>query len=412
MRRGKFKGSGEVSGRGLRVALLADGGVYPARLGGIQQHTCLLAKYLPAGGVEVHLFTEVADERELALLKEALCVGEGSLLHIHPVWFRRSFFPPHISYVWDEVRLSRIYNRMLSLLSFQPDLIIAQGLVGVCLDNRKFKNVVVHPHGAEPLQEYSRPLRERVARFLLRRLMLGSFRRACLVVSIGGHLTSILGKYAGRERVSEVEGGLYGTDPALLRGGVGVSLDGSLRRLLFLTARVEPRKGLEVLGRALLQLYKVRRSGWQFTWVAERLPRELEPLLREGLVRHMQPVRERGALLRLLDEHEVLVVPSLAEGMPFVILEAMARGLAIIATDVGAIPVFVSGECGWLVPPGDAGALLRAMREAVEMPAECLYVKRMAALYRAHQLRIDRVAPQGVVNLVSGVNALCREGGS
>lgn len=393
-----------MSGRCLSVALLADGGVYPARLGGIQQHTYLLAKYLSAEGVEVHLFTEVADEGELALLRDALSADSNPLLHIHPVFFRRFFFIPHLSYILDEIRLSRLYSRMLFSLWRPPDLIIAQGLTGVCVDSSHFTNVVVHPHGAEPLQEYARPLRERVSRFLLRELMLCGFRRARVVLSIGGYLTPILGEYAGITRVSEEERGLYGVDPVLLQDSVKAGSDGTLRRLLFISVRVEPRKGLGVLGEALLQLYSVRRSGWRLTCVTEWLPGWWEPLLRDGLVRHVQPVRARGELVRLLDEHEVLVVPSVAEGMPFVILEAMARGLAVIATRVGAIPAFVSEEMGWLVPAGDVHALFRAIYEAVEMPAASLYRKRAAALRGAHRLRIDQLIPKGIINLASKLN--------
>jgi glycosyltransferase involved in cell wall biosynthesis len=50
--------------------------------------------------------------------------------------------------------------------------------------------------------------------------------------------------------------------------------------------------------------------------------------------------------------------------MPNVILEGMASGLAIIATDVGAVSVAVNRDNGWLVEPRDAGQLLAALREA------------------------------------------------
>ena len=65
---------------------------------------------------------------------------------------------------------------------------------------------------------------------------------------------------------------------------------------------------------------------------------------------------------------DVLVVPSLSEGMPTVILEAMARGKAVIATDVGAVSDLVSEE-EWCVDsePGSVeelstGALANMIR--------------------------------------------------
>jgi len=72
----------------------------------------------------------------------------------------------------------------------------------------------------------------------------------------------------------------------------------------------------------------------------------------------------------LFSECDVLLFPSWFEGMPITILEAMARSIPVIATDVGAIPeVITNGVCGILVPPRNAPALADAMRSLVENPA-------------------------------------------
>jgi glycosyltransferase involved in cell wall biosynthesis len=57
---------------------------------------------------------------------------------------------------------------------------------------------------------------------------------------------------------------------------------------------------------------------------------------------------------------DALVIPSLTEGLPMVLLEAMAASLPVIATRVGEIPT-VLGDLGLLVPPGDVAALAGAM---------------------------------------------------
>lgn len=68
-----------------------------------------------------------------------------------------------------------------------------------------------------------------------------------------------------------------------------------------------------------------------------------------------------------------VVVPSFAEGIPVVILEAMALRRPAIATCVGGIPELVRhGENGWLVPPGSVEELAGAMRDALAAPGERL----------------------------------------
>lgn len=64
----------------------------------------------------------------------------------------------------------------------------------------------------------------------------------------------------------------------------------------------------------------------------------------------------------------VMVVPSLAESFPYVVLEAAAAGLPLISTSVGGIPEIVSGTDTQLIPPRDAAALGAAMRDTLDNP--------------------------------------------
>jgi glycosyltransferase involved in cell wall biosynthesis len=61
----------------------------------------------------------------------------------------------------------------------------------------------------------------------------------------------------------------------------------------------------------------------------------------------------------------VLVVPSRAESLPYIVLEAAAAGVPLVATNVGGIPEIFGPDSGALVPPENAVALAAAMREAV-----------------------------------------------
>lgn len=79
-----------------------------------------------------------------------------------------------------------------------------------------------------------------------------------------------------------------------------------------------------------------------------------------------------------------LILPSVAENLPVVIMEALALGRPVIATYVAGIPELVQpGLSGWLVPASDDVALSEAMREALEAPVE-----QLASMGAAGRLRV------------------------
>jgi colanic acid/amylovoran biosynthesis glycosyltransferase len=78
-----------------------------------------------------------------------------------------------------------------------------------------------------------------------------------------------------------------------------------------------------------------------------------------------------------------LVLPSFAENMPVVIMEAFALGRPVISTYIAGIPELVHPQkTGWLVPAGDEIALAKAMRDALNAPVEQLVA--FGAAGRAH----------------------------
>ena len=83
---------------------------------------------------------------------------------------------------------------------------------------------------------------------------------------------------------------------------------------------------------------------------------------------------------------DVLAITSNKEGLPIVLLEAMAVGCPIIATAVGAIPQVLSSESAWIVPVDDDAALVRALHEALgeASPARARAAKAKSVFLERH----------------------------
>jgi glycosyltransferase involved in cell wall biosynthesis len=79
-------------------------------------------------------------------------------------------------------------------------------------------------------------------------------------------------------------------------------------------------------------------------------------------MRDAMPARDAFALAR------TVVIPSRAESMPYIVLEAVAAGKPVIATRVGGIPEILGPDCESFVPPGDSEALAAAMAHDIADP--------------------------------------------
>jgi glycosyltransferase involved in cell wall biosynthesis len=97
----------------------------------------------------------------------------------------------------------------------------------------------------------------------------------------------------------------------------------------------------------------------------------------------------------------VLVQPSLIEGLPVVIMEAMARKRPVIATYVSGIPELVKDtETGWLVPAGDVAALTEALTTAVTTDKATLTAMGEAGQVRARERHLIDTEAEKIADLI------------
>lgn len=188
--------------------------------------------------------------------------------------------------------------------------------------------------------------------------------------------------------------GAAGMEPPAPSGSAGRKL-----RVLFVGS-LGQRKGLSYLLDAVAMLPQTV----ELTLIGMKTAEDCAPL-NEAVKRHRWiPTLPHDEVLREMERHDVFVFPSLFEGFGLVLLEAMSRGLPIIATEHTAGPDLIgAGNGGFIVPIRSAAAiaekldllaadreLLSAMREAARETAQRFtweaYRARLAALVLA-QLR-------------------------
>lgn len=143
---------------------------------------------------------------------------------------------------------------------------------------------------------------------------------------------------------------------------------------LLFVGRLRIRKGVEVL------LHAMDRTGTDLPTLrlvvagdGEHRQRLERAISRLGLGERVELLGrcDFNQVQTLMSRARALVVPSTYEGMPLVILEAMAIGLPVVASSVSGIPEVVrDGETGWLVPAEDISALARVLREIHDDPTE------------------------------------------
>ena len=331
----------------MHLLFLADG-LFPFVVGGMQKHSTMLIKHLSPLIDQITVCTcgeiNAVPPSEEAILGE-LVTSKDNIQVLTCAFEDLGKYPGH--YLRASRKLSRTFLDLAGGLS-QYDCIYAQGLTGGAFHGRH-PRVVVNLHGLEMFQPaYS--LKEFLAKRLMRPTIKRQIRQSWKVVSLGGKLSDMLKANGARdEQVIVLPNGVDGVwfDRLPL-----VSKGEDTRFLM--VGRNEYRKGFHILEKALLLLEKPVELHFVGDW--PKLKSTHHKLTYHGVV------REKERMMEIMDSCDVLLLPSLSEGMPTVVLEAMARGLQIVGTDVGAM----SDLQEELLPPGDSQALAAAIRQCVK----------------------------------------------
>lgn len=335
----------------IKIAFCTDG-IFPHAVGGMQRHSRLLVEALAATGkvdiVVLHPHPGVAVFGGMENVKE---------IALEPLSGKKHYF----------LELRDYSKRVREVLAEMPDRIVySQGLSVWSGMKELAGRTIVNPHGLEPYQTlaWKDYLKTYPYRFVFNRL----FRRCAHTVSLGGRLSDILKSRVRKPRQLVVLPNA--TNPLPNPASELVKSKGRPLRFLFV-GRFAFNKGIDVLLEAAKQL---NAAGREADFVVDLCGKG--PLYEEMKARYPLPnvlfrgfVTDEELAAAYLDDH-VFVLPTLFEGMPTVILEAMARAMPVLVTDVGATLELVGEENGKIIRKKDVADLKNAMEECMDMGGE------------------------------------------
>jgi len=343
----------------MRIALITDG-ISPYVLGGMQKHSFYLTKYFAKNQIHVDLIHYNDSSYDINKL---YFFSEEEKKYIHPIVLNfptSAKFPGH--YVYKSYKYSCLAFEAIKDKLNTYDFIYTKGFAGWKLISEKHKGNIqcckigVKFHGYEMFQ-IAPEIKAKFQQFILRTFVKKISQQADVVFSYGGKITEIIKSIkVDPKKIIEIPSGVE-------KGFISDTITShteSYRKFVFL-GRAERRKGIIELNEVLKKLIQ-KKQNFRFEFIGP-IPNEIK--IQHPFIIYHGEIRDAKKIKSLLSQNDVLVCPSWSEGFPNVILEAMANGLAIIATDVGAIAAMVSEKNGWLIEPAKQDQLYNSMIDAI-----------------------------------------------
>ncbi|MEM8900585.1 MAG: glycosyltransferase family 4 protein [Bacteroidota bacterium] len=357
----------------MRISLLTDG-LYPLSIGGMQKHSTLLCRYLLAEGLEVDIYHPHPAQDQESLFS-SLNIPPNKKANFFTVPFPAITSLPGHYFLESFQHAKRIVSEYQERIS-QSDLVYAQGFTAWSYSRLRKKNptlppIIVNFHGLEMYQLAfglkQKFIHQTYKPFIKENLLLADYAQ-----SLGGQLSGIL------KKVGVPEGKILSLPIGIPESWLVEEVKSSegKRRFVFV-GRYERRKGTEELSQVIQNLSEEEEFTFDFIG---NIPEDKR--IKAPNITYWGMIKEEENIQRLLTKADVLVCPSYAEGMPTVILEGMARGCAIIATDVGAVSEVVDQQVGWLIEAGNPALLQETMVEAIKLNHPVLLQKKQQARKR------------------------------
>lgn len=346
----------------MRIALLTDG-ISPYVIGGMQRHSFYLAKYFAKNKIYVDLFHFNQSSLNIGLLE---CFNDEEKKYINSFVIpfpKLGKLPGH--YIRESKKYSEIIFEIIKPKLNTYDFIYTKGFSGWKLILEKNKGLKCPPiginfHGYEMFQEPDNRLSSRLKKKFMNFFAKKIIDKSDYVFSYGSKITDILieDAHVPENKIIEIPSAIE--DKWLLNG---VKQINPIINFLFI-GRFDERKGLRELNSVLHDLLKNNEYEFKFQFIG--------PIINEAKIIHTKieylgEIREDANMKKHLEKADVIVCPSYSEGMPNVIIEAMANKMAVIASDVGAVNLLVNEQNGILISPKNTIELKSAILHYIKL---------------------------------------------
>jgi glycosyltransferase involved in cell wall biosynthesis len=343
----------------------------------MQKHSYYLVKYFALHGVYVDLYHMNDSKHDINKLE---FFTEEEKKFITPFIFT---FPNKGKWPWHYLLESYLHSKMMyEAFVKRPsvDFIYSKGYTGWYFLKQKKKGEKLPPiglrlHGYEIFQQ-GRGAINLYRKYLYLPLMKYLNNKADYVYSYGGGITDII-----KNNLPETANKIIEVPAAIEQSWIyegNISVNGPIR-FAFL-GRYEIRKGVKELSDALKNM--TGRYDFEFNFIGP-IPDEFK--IDSPQLKYHGSIGEPQKIKFILQNTDVLVLPSHSEGMPNVILEAMASGCAVLATDVGAVNVMVGDDNGWLIPPLNTNSIEEKVIEIIKTDPKTIEVKKAASVKKVKQ---------------------------
>ncbi|MDI6644892.1 MAG: glycosyltransferase [Methanobacteriaceae archaeon] len=340
----------------MRICMV---GHFPPHIGGVSSYTYLLSKKIRERGDKVYILTyPYKNVKYKNLKKDPIKDLKGIKIDTSPTinikGLRGIIFT-----------LTAIFKLLIMVKKYDIDLIhahyiIPPGLIAVIAGKISKTPVVLTIHGTDIFILSRKSILKPVIKFILKNsakifVVSNAVKKEVMKIDNVEHKTKITWNAVDLERFNP-------NNKNLFKEKLGLELD---KPIILFVGNLVSQKGVEYLIKA--KKY-IKTDSYLLIVGNGPLQKELKTIVKNEDLKDVLFIGPRDDVEMIMPQCDVVVLPSISESFGIVILEAMASGVPVVATNTGGIPEIVTTDVGIIVEPRNPMAIANAVDQILSDP--------------------------------------------